>query len=98
MCVCVCVCVCVYLYIYIISIVDISQLLFRSCCHNGIRQGGSLWPILFSLYLNDLEKYLLNHQSEEGVKPILESHIYIATKLMCLLYASIIKISIWLTT
>ena len=27
-------------------------------CHQGLRQGENLSPIMFSLYLNDLENYL----------------------------------------
>ena len=39
-------------------------------CNNGIRQGENLSPILFSLYLNELEDYLSSHGCEgKGFPP-----------------------------
>ena len=35
-------------------------------CYNGLREGENLSPILFSLYINDLDEYL-SRQNNEGV-------------------------------
>ena len=43
-------------------------------CSNGVRQGERLSPIVFSLYLNNLEHYLLNH-GFEGVSSIPDNKI-----------------------
>ena len=53
--------------------------------NQGLRQGENLSPILFSLYLNDLENYLLTNGS-----PFLEinnNELDVYLKLIVLLYA-----------
>jgi hypothetical protein len=58
-------------------------------CDKGVRQGENLSPVLFSLYLNDLENYLLNHDCK-GVASIPANKINpldIGFHLLCLLYA-----------
>ena len=42
----------------LILVNNIQSALFP--CNIGIRQGENLLPVLFSLYLNDLEDYLIN--------------------------------------
>jgi hypothetical protein len=53
-------------------------------CSNDVRQGESLQPFLFALYINDLESFLegLNSISDES-----ESHLNLYIKLFAILYA-----------
>ena len=56
-------------------------------CDCGVRQGENLSPVLFSIYLNDLESYLL-HENLVGVTiDINDNDIMIYMKLFTLLYA-----------
>lgn len=56
-------------------------------CDCGVRQGENLSPVLFSLYLNDLESFLL-HKNMSGITiDISDDDIMIYLKLFTLLYA-----------
>ena len=56
-------------------------------CDCGVRQGENLSPILFSLYLNDLEHFLL-HKDLQGITlDITDNEIMIYMRLFTLLYA-----------
>ena len=58
-------------------------------CENGLRQGENLSPFLFSLYLNDLEEFML-HNNVNGLGCIsqeLSDSFNIYMKLFILLYA-----------
>jgi hypothetical protein len=67
-----------------VSITSSFSLFFQSDC--GVRQGENLSPILFSIYLNDLQSYL--EKSNEGLllqHPYPDADMYI--KIFLLLYA-----------
>jgi len=55
-------------------------------CGRGVRHGVNLSPILFSLYLNDLEHYLIS-QNESGVKNV-DYGLDIFLPILVLLYAA----------
>ena len=54
-------------------------------CRNGLRRGENLSPILFSMFLNDLESFLLN-ENNFGLN-IFDESIQSYFKLVVLLYA-----------
>lgn len=58
-------------------------------CNVGVRQGENLSPFLFSLYISDLENFLLD-KNIEGLKSIsdaIENEIFMYMKLFILFYA-----------
>ena len=56
-------------------------------CNCGVRQGENLSPIFFSLYLNDLEKYLEESGNHVIELPSLENDLNSLVKIILMLYA-----------
>ena len=58
-------------------------------CKTGVRQGENLSPLLFALYLNDLETFLLQHNVAglHSITDELEYNLNIYLKLLVILYA-----------
>lgn len=58
-------------------------------CLNGVRPGKNLSPFLFALYVNDLEKFLVD-KNATGLKSIttdFENELNVFVKLFIILYA-----------
>ena len=58
---------------------------FASQC--GVRQGQNLSPVLFAMYLNDLESYLLSGGVETLDLELSTQEITVCLRLLLLLYA-----------
>ena len=58
-------------------------------CNNGVRQGENMSPVLFALYLNDLESFLgtCNLKGLDSISHDIENNFDIYLKLFILLYA-----------
>ena len=56
-------------------------------CNTGVRQGENLSPMLFSLYLNDLESFLMQ-KNIEGIECLnRDDELFMYFKLYIILYA-----------
>ena len=64
----------------------ITSTFFEDQC--GIRQGGNLSPMLFAIYLNDLEYFLLSGGVKTLHLKILTNELTLYLKLLILLYAN----------
>ena len=72
-----------------------SRIIHNGCtseyfpCNIGVRQGENMSPLLFSLYLNDLEQFLAseNITGLQSVTDVLEKDLSVYLKLFVLLYA-----------
>ena len=53
----------------------------------GVRQGENLFPFLFSIFLSDLEKYLMERNVNGAQYDINTDDIYLYMKVLVLLYA-----------
>ena len=58
-------------------------------CNVGVRQGENLSPFLFSLYINDLENFLLekNIVGLQSISNEIENELLLHLKLLILFYA-----------
>ena len=56
-------------------------------CNNGVRQGENLSPLLFAMYLNDLESFILSADVEPINLEYQNDEVLVYLKLLLLLYA-----------
>ena len=68
-----------------ISLKESNSSFFESCI--GLRQGENLSPVLFSIFLNDLENYLQSNNTAGVEFEFLNEDIYFYIKFVVLLYA-----------
>ena len=60
------------------------QLLSSQC---GVRQGENLSPLLFSMYLNDLENFILSGGVNTIDLEIISEEVHVYIKILIILYA-----------
>ena len=71
---------------YFIFVFILSQTSFFKC-NNGVRQGENLSPLLFAMYLNDLESFILSADVEPINLEYQNDEVLVYLKLLLLLYA-----------
>ena len=68
-----------------VTITNQTSILFS--CNSGVRQGENLFPLLFSLYLNNLESHFITCRHKGIAIETNSEEMYMYTKMLLLLYA-----------